>query len=126
MATPHVAGAVLQLLQHHPDYKPADVMRALDCMSTKGAVTGAIDGTPDRLLHTGAFLHSNSSVRVLQQIDDENLNPGLNMDADAQVSMLSQPECHPESHPDLDDQISEQYLGPPAATAAPAAGALQP
>jgi len=117
MATPHDAGAVLQLLQAHPTYQPADISRALDCMATKGVIKHLPAGTPDRLLHTGAYLDAPSSVRILDQFGKK-ASSGVDLDVDVRSQVLAAPECHPESHPELDDAVAAEY--------APAAGALQP
>ena len=68
MATPHVAGAVLQLLQHYPHYTPLDISRALTCMSTKGVVNGLDAQTPNHLLHTGTMLAEAQNAQLLGQI----------------------------------------------------------
>ena len=72
MATPHVAGAVLQLLGKFPDFKPEDVRRALACMAEEGTVhdNGMMDefgGTPNRFLRTGKRLDTPESVELIMQ-----------------------------------------------------------
>ena len=56
MATPHVAGAVAQLLQLFPQHTAHDVQRSLACMATENAIIGLDDYSPNRLLHTGDAL----------------------------------------------------------------------
>jgi subtilisin family serine protease len=52
MAAPHVTGAAAQYLTDHPSATPAEVTEALLDGSTKGKVTDARSGTPNRLLYT--------------------------------------------------------------------------
>jgi len=71
MATPHVAGAALQLLQQFPQMKSDDVKRALLCMATTNVIHGLDAYTPNRLLHTGRPLENGENVRLLsRQIRD--------------------------------------------------------
>lgn len=65
MATPHVAGAALQLLQQFPQMKSDDVKRALMCMATTNVIHGLDAYTPNRLLHTGRPLEVEENVRLL-------------------------------------------------------------
>ena len=65
MATPHVAGAVLQMLQRHPRMKAEDVKRGLLCMATTNAVLGLDAHTPNRLLHTGEALDDAANHQLL-------------------------------------------------------------
>ena len=65
MATPHVAGAALQMLQLHPTMRPDDVKRALLCMASTNIIHGLDAYTPNRLLHTGEALSFNENVRLL-------------------------------------------------------------
>jgi hypothetical protein len=52
-ATPFVAGAVAVYLQDHPRARPAKVRRWLKRTATVGALEGALEGTPNRLLFVG-------------------------------------------------------------------------
>ena len=52
MATPHAAGVAALHLQANPQASPADVAAALIASSTKGVVTNAGTGSPNRLLFT--------------------------------------------------------------------------
>lgn len=52
MAAPHVTGAAALYLAEHPSATPAEVTDALLDRSTKGVVTDARSGTPNRLLYT--------------------------------------------------------------------------
>ncbi len=52
MAAPHVTGAAALYLAEHPAATPAEVTDALMEASTKGVVTDARSGTPNRLLYT--------------------------------------------------------------------------
>ena len=65
MATPHVAGAALQMLQLHPTMRPDDVKRSLLCMASTNVIHGLDAYTPNRLLHTGEALSFNENVRLL-------------------------------------------------------------
>jgi len=62
MATPLVAGAVLQLLQKRAHATPTQIGMALRCLSTKGAVTGLSASTVNRLVHTGSALDEGSAL----------------------------------------------------------------
>ncbi|PKV82845.1 S8 family peptidase [Streptomyces sp. TLI_146] len=53
MAAPHVTGAAALWLSAHPDARPADVQQRLTDTATRGAVSDAGSGTPNRLLYTG-------------------------------------------------------------------------
>jgi len=68
MATPHVAGAVLQLLQMRPHYNPAQIAAALSCLATKNIVSGIFDNTPNHLLHTGTALDEPANVNKLEAV----------------------------------------------------------
>ena len=59
---------VLQLLQRYPHFRPADVARALACMSTKGAVSDVDSKTPNRLLHTGKMLGDERNAHLLDRL----------------------------------------------------------
>ncbi|MFR9673608.1 S8 family peptidase [Streptomyces sp. TR06-5] len=52
MAAPHVTGAAALYLEGHPGATPGQVTDALIAGTTKGAVTGAGTGSPNRLLYT--------------------------------------------------------------------------
>ena len=65
MATPHVAGAALQILQLHPTFSPADVRRALLCMATAGVIKGLGPSSPNRLLHAGNDLLLEKNAKLI-------------------------------------------------------------
>ena len=94
MATPHVAGAVLQLLQAHPHYQPADIMHALDCMATKGVVSGLDGATPDRLLRTGAWLAEPANVGALDALDGAANGTLQAQGAEGVSALLRSAKCH--------------------------------
>ena len=100
MATPHVAGAVLQLLQHYPHYKPADIQHALDCMATKGVLQGLQQGqTPDRLLHSGQWIEGPVATQALGQIAKRSVAAngavkGESVDSAAVDDLLNSDKCH--------------------------------
>ena len=78
MATPHAAGAVLQVLGKFPHLKPEEVRRALACMAQNNIVHGngmmeEYGGTPNRLLRGGVTLDSEQSLKMIQaqQMGDE-------------------------------------------------------
>ena len=52
-ATPFVTGAVAVYLQDHPRARPAKVRRWLKRTATVGALDGALEGAPNRLLFVG-------------------------------------------------------------------------
>jgi subtilisin family serine protease len=52
MATPHVAGGAVLLLQKHPTWTPLDVQQALTQAATPNVLTGIPVGTPNLLLYT--------------------------------------------------------------------------
>lgn len=54
MAAPHVTGAAALVLSANPGASPADVAGSLSNSATVDAVRGATQGTPNRLLFTGA------------------------------------------------------------------------
>jgi len=66
MATPHVAGAVAQLLQLFPKHNAHDVQRSLACMATENVVRGLDDYSPNRFLHTGDALWVPENYRLLK------------------------------------------------------------
>lgn len=51
MASPHVAGAAALYLAAHPQAQPREVASALISRATAGRVSGAGNGSPDRLLY---------------------------------------------------------------------------
>jgi subtilisin family serine protease len=82
MAAPHVAGAVLQLLQSYPHLTPNDVMRSLICMASKEVIQGLDAYSPNRLLHTGAALADPQNRRLLSaQQHPRNEVEGVSEDA---------------------------------------------
>jgi len=67
MATPHVAGAALQILQTHPKYSHDDVKRSMLCMSTENVITGLDPYSPNKLLHTGLTLEDAHNAQLISQ-----------------------------------------------------------
>ncbi|MFJ5228602.1 S8 family peptidase [Kitasatospora sp. NPDC088391] len=53
MAAPHVTGAAALYLSAHPQATPADVQSALTGAATQNRISGAGQGTPNRLLYVG-------------------------------------------------------------------------
>jgi len=56
MATPHVAGAAALLLSESPSDSPATIATTLLARSVTGVLSEIEDGSPNRLLNTGAVL----------------------------------------------------------------------
>ena len=56
MATPHVAGTVALLLSERPSDSPAAIATTLLARSVTGVLSDIGDGSPNRLLNTGAVL----------------------------------------------------------------------
>lgn len=50
MASPHVAGIAARMLQSNPLFTPAQVTSALIAATTQNKITGALNGTPNKLL----------------------------------------------------------------------------
>jgi len=67
MATPHVAGAALQILQSHPAFSHDDVKRSMLCMATQNAIAGLDPYSPNRLLHTGFALEDEHNSKLVSQ-----------------------------------------------------------
>ena len=51
MASPHVAGIAARMLQSNPLFTPAQVTSALIAATTQNKITGALNGTPNKLLY---------------------------------------------------------------------------
>ena len=56
MATPHVSGAVAQLLQQSPQLTPIEIKQILEERATEDILRDVPRGTPNRLLAAGAAL----------------------------------------------------------------------
>jgi len=66
MATPHVAGAALQILQHHPDFTAEEATRALLCMATKNQIKGLDAHSPNLLLKAGDSILDPHNVQLIK------------------------------------------------------------
>jgi hypothetical protein len=116
MATPHAAGAVLQVLGKFPKLKPEEVRRALACMAQNNIVHGngmmeEYGGTPNRLLRAGQMLDTQESMKMIQaqQMGDE---------AVSAASLTHAVRCHKEEADEADAVRVQGVLGGP--------GVLQP
>lgn len=94
MATPHAAGAVLQVLGKFPHYKPEEVRRALACMAQNNIVHGngmmeEYGGTPNRLLRTGVSLDMAESLQLIRA-------QHMNSKSVSAESMTHEVRCHKE------------------------------
>jgi subtilisin family serine protease len=62
MAAPHVAGVVALYLQQNPSASPAAVATAINNSSTRGVITNAGSGTPNRLSFSTSFVPAPNSA----------------------------------------------------------------
>jgi subtilisin family serine protease len=62
MAAPHVAGVVALYLQQNPTSSPATVAAAINTSATRGVVTNAGSGTPNRMAYSVSFVAAPSSA----------------------------------------------------------------
>ena len=62
MAAPHVAGVVALYLQQNPTSSPAAVAAAINNGATRGVITNAGSGTPNRMAYSVSFVAAPNSV----------------------------------------------------------------
>ena len=62
MAAPHVAGVVALYLQQNPTSSPAAVATVINNAATRGVVSNAGSGTPNRLAYSASFVNAPNSA----------------------------------------------------------------